>query len=363
MHIWCASLLGLASISAAQTTVSITADRDNTLYSTPSGSLSNGLGSAMFVGRTGSGRVVRGILHFDLSTIPQGATVTDARLEMLIGFSASMGPQGPTSHSVHRVSQDWGEGSTLAPGGQGAGGGSTTDSVTWVHTFFPGSTWANQGGDFTAMASASEVVGTSGAVTLQSAGLSADVQSFVADPATNFGWVLKADDEVTAARVYSTRENVVAANRPTLVVTFEMPLGSPFCGPAVPNQVGLSGEMSATGSAVVADNDLTLVASQLPPQVFGFFIASETQGFVTNPGGSFGNLCVVGSIGRFQQQIQSSGSAGTFSIPVDLTAIPQPVGTNSVAPGDTYFFQAWYRDANGGVPGSNFTDGYEINFN
>ena len=84
---------------------------------------------------------------------------------------------------------------------------------------------------------------------------------------------------------------------------------------------------------------------------------------MANAGGSFGNLCLAGTPGRFQQQIQNSGAGGTFSIPVDLAAIPQPTGTIAVVAGDTYFFQAWFRDVQGGQAGSNFTDGFEITFN
>ncbi len=361
LHLLGFALLVLSSGSAAQTTVSLTADRDNTLYDTPTGNLSNGVGSRMFVGQTGNGRVVRGILHFDLSGVPQDAVVTDARLEMRV-VTASLTANGSTPHSLFRVSQDWGEGTTAAASGQGGGGASTTDSVTWIHTFFPGGMWANPGGDFSATASDTQPAPTFGDVVFQSAGLTADVQSFVSDAAMNFGWVLKADAKNAGARVYATREGATTS-RPTLVVTYESPIGSSICGPAVLNQVGLSGEMSAAGSNAVSDNDLTLTASQLPPQVFGFFLASQAQGFVMNPGNSFGNLCLAGTVGRFQMQIQNSGMAGEFSIPVDLTAIPQPTGTVAVAPGDTYFFQAWYRDSQGGMAGSNFTDGYEIDFN
>ena len=40
-------------------------------------------------------------------------------------------------------------------------------------------------------------------------------------------------------------------------------IGTNYCGPAVANSTGNSGVMSATGSATAADNDLTLVASDL----------------------------------------------------------------------------------------------------
>ena len=136
-------------------------------------------------------------------------------------------------------------------------------------------------------------------------------------------------------------------------------VGTNYCDPAVPNSTGLPGTIGATGSELVADNDLTLTAVDLPPNQFGFFLASLTQGFVANPGGSQGNLCLGGTIGRFTAQVQSSGGAGTFSIPVDLGAMPPPLG--SVQPGDTWSFQAWYRDVNP-TPTSNFTNGVAVTF-
>ena len=138
--------------------------------------------------------------------------------------------------------------------------------------------------------------------------------------------------------------------------------GANYCS-ANANSTGSASSMSADGSPNVANNDLTLTASGLPNNSFGFFITSRSQGFAANPGGSQGNLCLGGIIGRFQQQIVNSGSNGSFSIPADVTAFPDPtVGTVGVLPGDTWNFQAWHRDAVGGVTTSNFTDGLEITF-
>ncbi|MCP3915756.1 MAG: VCBS repeat-containing protein [bacterium] len=135
-------------------------------------------------------------------------------------------------------------------------------------------------------------------------------------------------------------------------------LGTRYCGPAVPNTSGGAARMGATGSAVVADDDLTICASELPLHQFGYFLASQTQDFVAGPGGSAGNLCVGGAIGRFNQQIVSSGASGTISIEVDLAAIPVSP-PRAVLPGETWNFQGWFRDAGAT---SNFTDGLSITF-
>ncbi|MEM8712246.1 MAG: hypothetical protein AAGG01_14950, partial [Planctomycetota bacterium] len=136
-----------------------------------------------------------------------------------------------------------------------------------------------------------------------------------------------------------------------------------YCA-AAPNSTGASGALNATGSFVAAANDVTLNASSLPANAFGFFITSQTQGFVSGPAGSAGNLCVGGAIGRYVApgQIQNAGSAGAFSLALDLTQTPTPNGLVSVAAGETWNFQAWYRDSSGGQPTSNFTSGFRIDF-
>ena len=118
--------------------------------------------------------------------------------------------------------------------------------------------------------------------------------------------------------------------------------------------------ISACGSDLADGDYFMLHATDLPLNQFGYFLASETQGFIANPGGSQGNLCLGGNIGHLNQQIRNSGAAGSFTIQVDLTNIP----TNppqSVMAGQTWNFQAWFRDNNPG-PTSNFTDGVSITF-
>jgi hypothetical protein len=137
-------------------------------------------------------------------------------------------------------------------------------------------------------------------------------------------------------------------------------IGTNYCGPAVPNSTTNSGVITATGSALATDNNVTLTASDLPANQFGYFLTSMTQGFVPNPGGSQGNLCLGSPIGRFNAQIQNSGAAGSMSIPVDLTAIPTNPAS-AVMGGQTWRFQAWYRDVNPGTT-SNFTDAVEVPF-
>lgn len=139
-------------------------------------------------------------------------------------------------------------------------------------------------------------------------------------------------------------------------------VGTKYCGPAATNDAGLSGEIFAIGSAVVADNDLTLNATNLTPNQFGIFVTSRQSG-LTPPGMvSNGALCLGGGIGRFNRpgQILSTGASGEFSLVVDLNEIPQGAVLVPVVAGDTWYFQAWHREFSG--LGSNLTDAVQIDF-
>lgn len=135
------------------------------------------------------------------------------------------------------------------------------------------------------------------------------------------------------------------------VFRVDLPLGTRSCSPAVPNSTGASAVIHAYGSPIAGGNPLRLVATDLPPNEFGYFLLSETTAFVPNPGGSQGNLCLGGKIGRFVDQAQLSDPAGRLEIDVDTQDLPLP-GTAVIRPGETWHFQAWFRDA----PSSNFTD-------
>ena len=139
------------------------------------------------------------------------------------------------------------------------------------------------------------------------------------------------------------------------------PIGTSYCSPANSNSTGLPGIASGRGLAVSGSRPVILSATQLPPNEMGYFILSRVQGLVANPGGSQGNLCLGGTVGRLRKQVTSSGSAGRIDIEVDIMNVPRPGPDVPVLPGETWHFQAWFTDTNPG-PTSNFTDGISITF-
>jgi polyhydroxybutyrate depolymerase len=129
-----------------------------------------------------------------------------------------------------------------------------------------------------------------------------------------------------------------------------------YCSPNRPNSTGLPGTLDASGSDALAHDDLTLTASDLPADQFGYFLASLDQGLVQPPG-SAGNLCLANDVARFVTSLGNSGTSGVISAPISLEDVP----TNppqDVVTGQQWHFQLWHRD---GFT-SNFTDALSIRF-
>jgi len=135
-----------------------------------------------------------------------------------------------------------------------------------------------------------------------------------------------------------------------------------FCDATV-NSSGDAAVMGALGSPVLAENDVTLTSVLLPPNKFGYFLTSFGTDYVPLFGGGMGNLCLAAPIYRLSTP--PSGQvldSGPHSVGVDLTALPQPTGAVPAVVGETWNFQAWFRDVVGGTQTSNTSDGLEIRF-
>ena len=228
-----------ASGEAMGTQVSLTPIKDNTLVETADGSLSNGAGSYMFAGRTDatSDYLRRAVMAFDIAgTVPAGSTIQSATLTL----NMSKTRVGAMNFDLHRLISDWGEGTSNANGQEGGGVTSTTDDVTWIHSFYPSGFWNNAGGDFDSTVSASKLVGGQGAEGAYSWGstaqMVADVQAWLDSPATNYGWILMGPEDVRSAKRFDSREVNVNHNTsgtpPSLLIEFSSG------GPEIFNWIG-----------------------------------------------------------------------------------------------------------------------------
>jgi hypothetical protein len=220
-------MTGRVDVSGTST-ISFSPHRDNTLYEDPTGQLSNGQGIYFFAGKTGGNLLRRGLIAFDLTSIPPNATITDASLSMFLSMTA----QGdPAAVSLSKVLQDWGEGASDAgaPGGQGVQ--AAAGDATWLHNFYNLGFWATPGGDFSPTISASTTVATvNTAYTWSGSGLIADVQAWVSNPTGNFGWVIRGNEIVTgSAQRFNSGEN--SSNPPQLTVMYRVSAPTPTATP------------------------------------------------------------------------------------------------------------------------------------
>jgi hypothetical protein len=236
--------LVLSATATAQLVASVPCDRDNTLYEDVMGVTSNGSGPSVFCGITGTGDARRTLLHFDVaSVVPAGSRILSAKLTLRVAQSID---NGPIATFAHRVSQGWGEGASIAPGGGGAGSPAVANDATWLHTFFPGSFWTNAGGDFAPAASFTFALPVTGTVVADAS--IADVQAWLDNPAQNHGWLVKtAETGLGNARRIHSRES--SSTKPSLSVTYLPPGAIGTWGTGCPVGTGTFG-LSYTGAGV-----------------------------------------------------------------------------------------------------------------
>lgn len=203
--------------------VVLTPVKDNTLFENATGAVSNGAGGFVYVGQTGMGFVRRALVHFDLAgAMPD--TLQILRVELTLHLSRKPLSSPDTDISVHRVRADWGEGASNAgnPGGQGVL--ATPGDATWLHTRYDAEFWSAQGGDFAPAASASRRITDLGFYTWSGPAMVADAQSWLDDPAVNFGWMLVGNESARfTARRFDSRESGETTYRPSLKVVYKKP--------------------------------------------------------------------------------------------------------------------------------------------
>ncbi len=217
--------------------VSLSALKDNTLYQSTTGALSNGIGGGFFAGRTNQANnsIRRGLIAFDLSGIPAGAAITSVTLRLVLDVTNS----GAVNIGTHRLLNNWGESGSDA--GQNAGGSGVpaeSGDATWLHKFSNTQLWSSPGGDFSATASATTSVDNPGVYLWSSAALLADVQAWQNEPAANNGWLIRGDESTAgSAKRFWSRQAQFEQNRPSLIIEYVIP---------TPNALGL---MSVAGLA------------------------------------------------------------------------------------------------------------------
>jgi hypothetical protein len=212
------AVFGFIAGSVNAAIINITPIKDNTLYQYDplEGDLSNALGFHFFTGENALGEIRRGVLAFDIAgNIPAGSIITAVTLSLNMSRTPL---DDPRTTELHKLLADWGEGTSMASGEEGEGAPATPNDATWRHRFFDTVFWTTEGGDFSGTVSASQSVGPIGQYTWSSAQMVADVQSWLDNPASNFGWLVLGDESTSStSKRFDTRES---ASPPVLTIQY-----------------------------------------------------------------------------------------------------------------------------------------------
>jgi hypothetical protein len=228
--IWAVTVLTLSSSSLLAEQIKLQPIKDTTIYEDVEGALSNGSGDYFFTGvngANGGNAIMRALIAFDLSSIPANAVIENVTLQMQQGT-----PRNDTTQrevSLHRAQSEWGEASSNAEDGEAGGAPAADGDATWLHRFFSNTLWTNPGGDFDNSASASTPVGPNDYYQWSSEQMVADVQAWVDDPSSNFGWLLKGQESlngaINTAKRFTSREAIAVNTRPELTVDYSEKIG------------------------------------------------------------------------------------------------------------------------------------------
>jgi hypothetical protein len=179
----------------------------------------------------------RGLIAFDLSTVPPGSIITDVKLTLTVGQAAG----GAATIGLFELLDSWGEG-TNAPSTMiamtGSGLAAQPGDATWNARFYSATTptlWTTAGGDFDPVASSTITI-SDPTLNLPHTWpsmppLVADVQEWLDHPTTNQGWELKSADETATANntvfgFYSS-EWTDPSVAPKLQITYSVPEPAP----------------------------------------------------------------------------------------------------------------------------------------
>ncbi len=243
-----ALLLWAAATPLFAATITIPSILDNSIFS-DNQSNANGVGSTIYTGRGGGSGVRHGLIQFDVAgSVPAGATIDQVRLTLHLADGANNGPEF-VDVNLHRLTASWGEGLSNAGEGNGTGNGiaAQTNDSTWTQRFLnsgPATPWSTAGGDFISTSSAdghsvSNPANTIGQLnlpdtdyyfweTIGTGGMVDDVQSWLDDSTSNFGWLLRGDEsQVRTARRFHSREASDSSFRPALFIEYTLASSTP----------------------------------------------------------------------------------------------------------------------------------------
>ena len=183
-----AFLSAIMVIPASATTETFSPDADSLLLENTPDANCDTIHDYLCVMSRDTGRNRRSVIHFDLSSIPSGATIDSATLNLRI-----WNVNDNRTDDIHRVTESWVE-----------------SEVTWNSIF----------GDYVDTPTDSASTGTT-VDTWVEWDVTSDMQAFV-DDTPNYGWLIKDHTESESAKYvkYYSREYADETKRPYLEVTY-----------------------------------------------------------------------------------------------------------------------------------------------
>ncbi|MDA2936197.1 DNRLRE domain-containing protein [Patescibacteria group bacterium AH-259-L05] len=141
----------------------------------------------------------RGLIWFDLSSIPGGATINSATLYLYEAQTYGLA----RTVAIHRLTQGW-----------------TESGVTWA-SYDGTNSWTLSGGDYDTTPTATAVITWTGALKWDSWDVTAGVGEFINNTYSNYGWLIKDNTEDTSEAYwfFASRE---VTNQPYLVVNYSL---------------------------------------------------------------------------------------------------------------------------------------------
>jgi FtsP/CotA-like multicopper oxidase with cupredoxin domain len=316
-------------------TALISVIKDNTLYQPVSGGTtnSNGAGEHLFAGRTDDGYIRRMAIAFALTnSIPTGSTITGATLTLYMSRTRDTAD----NVTLHRALRSWGEGTSNASQEEGRGAQAAAGDVSWFQRFYPTSAWTTGGGDFRSATSAVTSVNKEGSYSWSSTGLVADVQLWMTNAGTNFGWIIKGDESTTkTAKRFDSRENSTTSQRPVLRVDFVPPAQVGACCMADGSCATLTSNQCAAAGGTFHGIGSLCATNPCPPPIGACCIPDGTCQSVTS------NQCAL--LGGFYQGDNvpcSSNLCPVILTPfVDALPVPGPLQPVSGTIGGAAYYE------------------------
>jgi hypothetical protein len=212
-------ILAITAISARADSITLGSIADTSLFqNSPDNNLGGHTNFAS--GTMANGAHSRALIEFNPgSLIPAGSVITSVTLSLTV---TAAGNSTPTAFELHPMLVDWGEGNKVGQTGAPATSGEATWNARFANTTLWGTPGALSGTDYSPTASAVTSIGSSGSFTFGStSALVADVQNWLDNPASDFGWILLASDEssLNSAHRFASSEDTLGRG-PLLTIEF-----------------------------------------------------------------------------------------------------------------------------------------------